>query len=94
MDAERIADLIMNNAPDLVGHILAALGALVVLGYTYVKATPEKADDAFVSKIESNKLLGFVLRMFIRFSPVARKQNLEKFDDEDAKKKEVETKNG
>jgi hypothetical protein len=94
MDAESIADLILKNSPAVVEYILVALGGLVVIGYTYIKATPTENDDQWLQKLESNKLVGFVLRMFVRFSPVARKADLEKFDDEEAKaKKEEEAKN-
>lgn len=58
----------------IVGYILMGLGVLVVLGRSYVLATPNKDDDAFYAKLEANAFLGPLLKLLVKFSPVQRKE--------------------
>lgn len=55
-------------------YVLSALGALVVLGGVYVKLTPSKKDDDALAKLEASPVLGLLLRVLVRFSPIARKE--------------------
>jgi hypothetical protein len=86
MSMDQIVEIIRNNAPQVVEWVLMGLGTLVVLGYAYIKATPTESDDQWLQKFESKAVVGLILKFLVKFSPVARKENLEKFDDEDAKK--------
>jgi hypothetical protein len=91
MEMDQIVQIIKNNAPEVLEWFFMALGALVVIGYTYVKATPTKEDDKWVERLESKPIIGLILKFLVKFSPVARKENLEKFDDEDAKTEAVKS---
>lgn len=53
--------------------VLAALGALVVLGQAYVLMTPSKEDDAWFDKLEAIPFLGAILRALKSFAPIQRK---------------------
>lgn len=86
MTVEQIAEVINNNAPVVLQWALMALGSLVIIGYAYVKATPTKDDDKFLQNLETKPIVGMVLKLLVSFSPIQRKDNLEKFDDDDAKK--------
>lgn len=73
MEVDKIVELILKFAPQPVVLVLALLGALVVLGAAYVKLTPSQSDDAWWSKLEAMPVLGVVLKVLVRFSPLARK---------------------
>ena len=91
MSMDQVVEVIKNNAPEVLQWILMALGALVVIGYAYVKATPTKDDDKWLQNLESKAIIGMILKFLVSFSPVARKENLEKFDDDDAKSEAVKS---
>lgn len=59
----------------LAQNILVLLGTLVVLGAAYVKLTPTKADDTWYAKLESAPILGDILKVLIKFSPITRKED-------------------
>lgn len=65
--------LIQQYAPQAVIFGLMGLGALVVLGYAYIAATPSKDDDMWLQKLEAKPVVGWALKLLVRFSPVARK---------------------
>lgn len=60
----------------IVGYILMGLGVLVVLGRSYVLLSPTKDDDAFYAKLEANVILGPLLKLLVKFSPVQRKEEV------------------
>lgn len=68
-----LESLIRQYAPNVVIYGLMGLGALVIMGYTYIQMTPSLDDDAWLKKIEDNKIAGAALRLLIRFSPIQRK---------------------
>jgi len=76
MDLQQAQDFLNSVMPQVVLYVLAGLGALVVLGTAYIKMTPTQDDDQWLQKIEDNKLLGFLLRLFVRFSPIERKEKV------------------
>lgn len=86
MELDQIVSIVKSNAPLAIQWILMGLGGLVVVGYAYVKATPTKDDDKWLQSLESKAIIGMLLKLLVSFSPVARKENLEKFDDDEAKK--------
>jgi len=49
--------------------VFEILGALVVVGLAIVKATPTKADDAFVNKFMGGSI-GALMRAVASFSPI------------------------
>lgn len=69
-----LENLIRQYAPNVVIYGLMGLGALVIMGYTYIQMTPSLDDDAWLKKLEDNKIAGYVLRLLVRFSPVQRKE--------------------
>ena len=64
---------INENVPDVVKLVLMALGALVVVGHTYVLYTPTQEDDKWWAKLEENKAIGWALKFLRSFSPIQRK---------------------
>lgn len=54
--------------------VLTALGGLVVLGQTYVAITPTQSDDAWFAKLETQPVIGQLLRVLKSFAPVQRKE--------------------
>lgn len=73
-------ELITKFAPDIIKYILMGLGALVVMGYSYIKVTPNQDDDAWLQKLEGKPIIGFALKLLVKFSPVVRKEIEEKKD--------------
>lgn len=69
---EAIVEKLMGLHP-LVPLILSALGALVVLGQTYIALTPNKNDDAWYAKIEAIPVVGKLLKLLASFAPIQRK---------------------
>lgn len=72
-DLQQLEDIIRTHAPHVVIYGLMGLGFLVVAGYTYIQMTPSLDDDAWLKKIEDNKIFGVFLRLLVKFSPVQRK---------------------
>ena len=72
MDIEQVLQALMAKS-DIALYVLSGLGTLVVLGAAYVKLTPSKADDEKLAKIESLPVLGMLLKILVKFSPIARK---------------------
>jgi hypothetical protein len=72
MDLEQILNALVSQS-DIVLYVLTALGTLVVLGTVYVKLTPTKKDDEQLSKLESSPVLGTILKILVKFSPISRK---------------------
>lgn len=73
---EQLAELekvIQTYAPQVVIYGLMVLGGLVVMGYAYISATPSKDDDMWLQKLESKPVVGWALKLLVRFSPVVRK---------------------
>lgn len=58
--------------PQAIQLVLMALGALVVAGYAYVKATPTQDDDQWLMKMENTLVIGWLLRVLVAFSPKRR----------------------
>lgn len=58
---------------EVVKLVLAALGALMVLGVVVVKLTPGKADDEAVAKALEMPVVGSLLKFLIGFSPIKPK---------------------
>ena len=54
--------------------IFAILGSLPILGAVYVKLTPNQEDDKWLAKVEASPVIGWLLKMFIQFSPLERKE--------------------
>ncbi len=52
---------------------LSTLGGLVILGQTYIAATPTKQDDAWYARLEAKPGIGNVLRVLKSFAPIQRK---------------------
>lgn len=72
MDASLILAWLSGLSP-IVPVVLAALGALVVLGQAYVALTPSQSDDAFYAKLEAIPLLGAILKALVAFAPIQRR---------------------
>lgn len=72
MDIEQILQALVAKS-NVALYILAGLGTLVVLGAAYVKLTPSKADDEKLAKIEAMPVIGILLQLLVKFSPIARK---------------------
>lgn len=73
---EHIAELekiIRLYAPGVVIYGLMGLGALVVMGRAYIATTPNVDDDAWLQKLEQKPIVGWVLKLLVRFSPTERK---------------------
>lgn len=64
---------VLGGLHPIVNIILVCLGALVVLGYAYVKMTPTQDDDAWWAKMEAIPVLGVLLQGLSKMSPVQRK---------------------
>ena len=58
----------------VLGMVLAALGALVVLGQAYIALTPSQDDDAWYAKVESIPYVGAILKALKAFAPIQRKE--------------------
>lgn len=56
-----------------VNYALMGLGSLVVIGQSYVWATPTKVDDAWYSRLESVPVLGAFIKAVVSFAPMQRK---------------------
>lgn len=54
------------------GYILMALGLLVVVGRIYVSVTPSQEDDEWFARLEEIPVLGALLKILVKFSPVQR----------------------
>lgn len=65
--------MIQTYAPQVVIYGLMILGGLVVMGYAYIAATPSKDDDMWLQKLENKPVVGWALKLLVRFSPVVRK---------------------
>jgi len=52
--------------------VLSTLGSLVVIGHVYVSMTPSKSDDAWYAKLESMPIVGDLLKLLLKFSPISR----------------------
>ncbi len=57
----------------LIPLVLSALGALVVLGQTYIALTPTQTDDAWYAKLEAKPVIGKILEALKKFAPIQRK---------------------
>lgn len=53
---------------------LSVVGTLPPLASTYVALTPNKEDDIWLKKVEDKPMVGALLRFFVRFSLVERKE--------------------
>ncbi len=73
MDFNNLMNLMDAAAPQPVKLVLMMLGGLVCLGYAYVLATPTEKDDAFLQGLEEKPVIGHLLRLLKRFSPLERK---------------------
>jgi len=56
-----------------VAPVLLILGSLVVLGQTYILASPSIDDDAWYAKLEATPILGSMLKALAAFAPIQRK---------------------
>lgn len=74
MDINAIVNFLIGKWP-VVGVILQVLGALVVVGYTYVKISPSPKDNELILKLEGIPIVGQILKVLISFSPIQRKQD-------------------
>lgn len=57
----------------IVGTILAALGALVVIGQLVILLTPSKEDDKKLESIMKKPFYGMILDFLISFAPITKK---------------------
>lgn len=57
----------------VLGMVLMALGALVVLGQVIVALTPSQADDEAVAKVFAIPVLGAILKAIASFAPIQKK---------------------
>lgn len=57
----------------VVGVVLMALGALVVLAQVVVVLTPTKDDDAVVSKVKNMPIVGQLIALLESFAPLQKK---------------------
>lgn len=92
MEVEEILSMVRAYLPMPVQFVLMGLGALVVIGLVYVKVTPSKEDDAWFEALEKKPFIGHILKFFIAFSPIQRKDKVEGFDDTEARDKSEESK--
>lgn len=53
--------------------VLAALGSLVVIATVVIKLTPTQSDDAWLSKMMTNKWVGPLFNALEKFSLVKKK---------------------
>lgn len=78
MDFSQVWEIVKSLLPmgpvEIIQYILMALGALVVAGYAYIKATPSQEDDAWYDKMEKTPLIGAILLFLKKFSPIQRKE--------------------
>ena len=73
MDYNEIVLWMQGHLPPVLVLILSLLGALVVLGVTYVAMTPSKNDDAWLLALQEKPVIGHVLKFLQAFSPVQKK---------------------
>lgn len=73
MTLEELKPMIEQHAPQSLLYVLAAMGAMVILGRAYVAMTPTKSDDEWLQQMEAKPVIGHVLKLLVYFSPVARK---------------------
>ena len=73
MDLDMIYQMVISKLPEVGQYILMALGGLVVVGRAYVALTPSEEDDKFLKKLEDMPMIGWVLTLLVKFSPVQRK---------------------
>lgn len=76
---EHIAELeqmIRQYAPQVVIYGLMSLGALVVVAGAYVTATPSPDDDIWYNKLLDKPIIGHIMKLFIAFSPVSKKEGV------------------
>lgn len=73
MDLELLLQSLIAKS-DVALYVLSALGTLVVLGAAYVKLTPNQEDDAVWKKLEDMAVVGVLLKLLVKFSPIARKE--------------------
>lgn len=71
-----IEQIIREYAPQVVIYGLMSLGALVVLAGAYVTATPSPDDDIWYNKIMEKPIIGHLMKIFVSFSPVAKKEGV------------------
>ncbi len=74
MNEEQIVSFIQTYLPMVAQYVLMGLGALVVLGFTYVKATPTEDDDQWLQKLEEKPIISTLLKVLIKFAPIQRKE--------------------
>lgn len=74
MEQNQVVEFIQQNAPMIAQYVLMALGSLVVLGATYIKVTPNQDDDQWLQRMEQKPIVGSLLKMLVRFSPIYRKE--------------------
>ncbi len=74
MNLDELKPMIEQYAPQSVLYVLAAMGAMVILGRAYIAMTPQKSDDEWLQKMEEKSVIGHILKLLVYFSPVARKE--------------------
>lgn len=57
----------------VLGLVLSALGALVVVGQVVVVLTPSQSDDEAVAKVFQVPVLGSLLKALAAFAPIQKK---------------------
>lgn len=72
MDFEVLFNIVLGAVPAL-KIVLEILGALVIVGFTIVKLSPTKEDDAKVDALLAKPIIGPLLSALIKFSPIQRK---------------------
>lgn len=73
MEYNEVVLWLQGNLPPVLVLILSSLGALVVLGLSYVALTPSKDDDAWLLALQEKPLIGHILKFLQAFSPVEKK---------------------
>jgi hypothetical protein len=72
MDFQAIAQMLIGKWP-IFGIILSVLGALVVVGQTFVAITPSQNDDAAWEKLKAMPVIGQIISLLSSFAPIQKK---------------------
>lgn len=74
MNQDQIVHFLQQYLPTVGVSILSGLGALVVLGFAYVKMTPTQDDDQWLQKLEEKAVFKTLLGILLAFAPIQRKE--------------------
>lgn len=86
MDIAQLEGIIREHAPGVVLYGLMGVGALVVLAGAYVTVTPSPDDDIWYNKLLEKPIVGHIMKLFVAFSPVSKKEGALKLSNVEKKK--------